>query len=264
MHSLVHFDRARIELELAYSVDEVKQIRDKARCEERESAIRLAEMTNEEERVRIVRGDFREALREPLIQTGSVDLIVTDPPYGKAHLPLWKDLSRFAARALKPGRILVTYSGNYYLPEVMRLVGEHLQYVWTAVVMNGTPPDTVFPRKIMTCWKPLLLFSHGDYLPPLKGEWFKDRIEGDGRNKAFHNWQQGVAFDRLDLDAWIDQYKNRNGRPGKAMGGKPPWDQRFHQGSENVEKHGTFGKQSEVTEFEKALERTTSRKRKDT
>ena len=25
---------------------------------------------------------------------------------------------------------------------------------------------------------------------------------------------QGIAFDRLDLDAWADQYRDREGRPG--------------------------------------------------
>ena len=29
---------------------------------------------------------------------------------------------------------------------------------------------------------------------------------------------QGVAFDRLELDAWVDQYKARNGRPGQSKG----------------------------------------------
>lgn len=27
---------------------------------------------------------------------------------------------------------------------------------------------------------------------------------------------QGVAFDRLELDAWAEQHKCRNGRPGRA------------------------------------------------
>src|SRR5690554_4525301 len=27
---------------------------------------------------------------------------------------------------------------------------------------------------------------------------------------------QGIAFDRLDLDAWADEYKARNGRPGRG------------------------------------------------
>ncbi|MGO9119038.1 MAG: hypothetical protein ACLQPD_15695 [Desulfomonilaceae bacterium] len=75
--------------------------------------------------------------------------------------------------------------------------------------------------------------------------------------------KQGIAFDRFDLDAWVDQYKESNGCPGKAMGGKPPWDRKFHQGSGNVETPGTSGKQSEVIEFEKALERASLRKRKD-
>src|SRR5512147_1824422 len=76
--------------------------------------------------------------------------------------------------------------------------------------------------------------------------------------------KQGIAFDRLDLDAWVDQYKVRNGRPGKAMGDKPPWDRKFHQGSGNAAKLGISGKQSEIIEFEKALERVSMRKRKNT
>ena len=31
--------------------------------------------------------------------------------------------------------------------------------------------------------------------------------------------RQGVAFDRLELDAWADQYKHRNGRPASQNGG---------------------------------------------
>jgi hypothetical protein len=27
--------------------------------------------------------------------------------------------------------------------------------------------------------------------------------------------KQGIGFDRLDLDAWADEYKARNGRPGR-------------------------------------------------
>jgi hypothetical protein len=75
--------------------------------------------------------------------------------------------------------------------------------------------------------------------------------------------KQGVAFDRVDLDAWVDEYKESNGRPGKAMGGKPPWDRKSHQGSSGVAKSGTSKKQSVEEEFKKALERASSRKRKD-
>lgn len=34
--------------------------------------------------------------------------------------------------------------------------------------------------------------------------------------------RRGIAFDRLDLDAWADEYKRRNGRP--KMNGDSRWD----------------------------------------
>ena len=33
---------------------------------------------------------------------------------------------------------------------------------------------------------------------------------------------QGIAFDRLDLDGWADEYKSRNGRPTADR--RKPWD----------------------------------------
>ena len=34
--------------------------------------------------------------------------------------------------------------------------------------------------------------------------------------------RQGVAFDRLELDEWWEQYKSRNGRPAAKR--NKPWD----------------------------------------
>ena len=36
---------------------------------------------------------------------------------------------------------------------------------------------------------------------------------------------QGIAFDRLELDAWVEQYKSRIGRPAQQQG-KLTWDER--------------------------------------
>jgi hypothetical protein len=35
---------------------------------------------------------------------------------------------------------------------------------------------------------------------------------------------QGIAFDRLDLDAWADDYKSRNGHPAAQPKGKQSWE----------------------------------------
>ena len=30
--------------------------------------------------------------------------------------------------------------------------------------------------------------------------------------------KQGIAFDRLELEAWAEEHKQRNGRPGRSKG----------------------------------------------
>lgn len=74
---------------------------------------------------------------------------------------------------------------------------------------------------------------------------------------------QGIAFDRLELDAWVDEYIASNGRPGRSNGEKT-WDVKERQGSTFVAESGTSTSSSEVVEFAKALEKATSRKRKST
>ena len=68
-----------------------------------------------------------------------------------------------------------------------------------------------------------------------------------------------VGFDRLDLDAWADEYKGRNGRPGQK-GGNNPWrEKRKCQVSSNGGASGTSTRDFEAREFEKALEAVKSR-----
>jgi hypothetical protein len=71
----------------------------------------------------------------------------------------------------------------------------------------------------------------------------------------------GIGFDRLDLDRWFEAYKARNGRPGHAMERSASWGRKSRQDSSNVGGSGMSRRQFQVREFEKALERVTSRKR---
>ncbi len=73
--------------------------------------------------------------------------------------------------------------------------------------------------------------------------------------------EQGVTFDRLDLDAWADDYKSRNGRPGQLKG-EMTWDAKLRPVSSNVVESVTSIKFSEDAAFAKALAQVTSKKRK--
>ena len=74
--------------------------------------------------------------------------------------------------------------------------------------------------------------------------------------------QQGVAFDRLELDAWWEQYKSRNGRPAARR--IKPLDKRKdgYPASLSGAVFGTLTRKSEVADFAKALAKTTSGKRR--
>jgi len=149
--------------------------------------------------VEIRHGDFRDVLTD--IPDHSADVILTDPPYGKEYLPLWNDLGEFAARVLKPSGVLVAYSGQLYLPEVIASLGKRLTWWWLgAVVHGGTTALTPlgYPvRKVINQFKPILVYIPRDG-SGVSGV-FKDLIIGCGEDKNKHNWQQplGEAIELL-------------------------------------------------------------------
>ena len=132
--------------------------------------------------------DFREAD----IEAGSVDVIITDPPYPKEFLPLYEDLAAFAARVLKPGGSCVVMVGQSYLPEIMAMMCRHLTYHWTCGYMtSGGQAVQLWDRKVNTFWKPLLWFTKGDY----QGDWVGDvcKSETNDNDKTHHHWGQSES-----------------------------------------------------------------------
>ena len=74
---------------------------------------------------------------------------------------------------------------------------------------------------------------------------------------------QGIAFDRIDLDAWVDDHKSRNGRPAAKR--SKPWDEASNdecQDSSFGAESGTSIKSYTARAFAKALAQAISRKPK--
>lgn len=72
--------------------------------------------------------------------------------------------------------------------------------------------------------------------------------------------RQGVAFDRLELDAWVDDYKSRNGRPASNPIGEGLWDAKESRGCVNAAGSGTSKSRSLDERFTKALAQATSKR----
>ena len=135
-------------------------------------------------------GDFREVLAD--IPDQSVDIILTDPPYPAEYLSLWNDLGIFAARVLKPTGVLLAYSGQLHLPTILSTLTQHLRWWWMCAIRHTGNTGYVVAggRRIMNQWKPLLVFTPYN-APPLNVH-FSDLIDGGGRQKELHNWEQST------------------------------------------------------------------------
>ncbi len=69
------------------------------------------------------------------------------------------------------------------------------------------------------------------------------------------------AFDRLDLDRWVEDHKHRNGRLGQSQGDRL-WDVINRRGSPSGVGSGTLTKSSTDSELESLLVQATSKKPK--
>lgn len=135
--------------------------------------------------------DLREGkLKQALADVTDVDLVFTDPPYPREYLSAWTDLADWAAGALKPGALLVAYSGQYHLPEVIERLSRRLDYQWLGWLATTGRHVAVHQRPIMSGGKPLLVFSNGPLAEPFRSRRFFDSINSEGRTRERHPWEQ--------------------------------------------------------------------------
>lgn len=137
-------------------------------------------------------GDFRTVLAD--IPDGSLDLILTDPPYPAEFLPLWDDLGAFAAAKLAPHGVLAAMSGQTHLPTVYALLGKSLTYRWTMAYLMTGAANVVHARRVSTMWKPVLVYGSSDRR-------LHDVATSKAADKDFHGWGQSESgmFDLLSL-----------------------------------------------------------------
>jgi DNA methylase len=142
------------------------------------------------DRYQLIHGEVGAAANR--IEAGSVDVIITDPPYPQEYIPLYEDLAKLAAYALKPGGSLLVMIGQSYLPEILSLMTPYMAYHWIVSYLTpGGQSAQLWQRKVNTFWKPVLWLVKGEY----QGEWVGD-VSKSGVNdndKRFHEWGQSES-----------------------------------------------------------------------
>ena len=124
------------------------------------------------------------------IEPGSVDLVLTDPPYERAAINVYGELAAFAYHALKPGGSLVVLCGQTWLPDMLKqLCSAGMAYQWMLSYLMPGGSVMNNSRSVHVGWKPVVWLVKGKY----EGVWVDDQVRAPYLRKQevdLHKWQQ--------------------------------------------------------------------------
>lgn len=133
-------------------------------------------------------GPFADVLAD--IEDGTVDLILTDPPYAAEAVRLYAQLAEWAAAKLKPGGSLIAYCGQSTLPDVLDATRPHLRYWWMLAVEHSAGQR--LPGKFVIAeWKPAVWLVRDKRAHK---RLVSDRLRpGTKPDQSEHRWAQDAA-----------------------------------------------------------------------
>jgi hypothetical protein len=124
-----------------------------------------------------------------------VDLLLTDPPWGRASLAVWDDLAELAAHSLRPGGLLLALTGHLALLDAGKALERKLQYVWAIFDLHsrGAGQRVLMPWKVSPRASPALLFVRPPFDSKGVSTW-RDVFESAQAEKDIDRLQQPLGF----------------------------------------------------------------------
>lgn len=146
--------------------------------------------------IRLYHSDFRDLEEIGQIQSGSVDLILTDVPYDRAFTRQFDDLGKFAARVLKDGGVLCVYVGVIQVADAIKSFTKHLKYQATAFSSWSGDGSVIQSLQCVTQNTPVLVFSKGNWNRTTR--WYNS-FYNESAEQDLHKWQKPIS----DVEHWL-------------------------------------------------------------
>lgn len=143
--------------------------------------------------IEIRHGDFRDVLND---LDGTVDAIITDPPYPRQYWPLYAELGDVAARILKPNGVLAVMTGTRLemVETVDEWISKHMRRRHRGVYLTPGQRWRDQIEHVATGWKPILIYAHPD---ATNLRWINnDVFSSSGTHQAdqvHHHWGQSES-----------------------------------------------------------------------
>jgi hypothetical protein len=113
-----------------------------------------------------------------LLDADSVSLIISDPPSDNQEaLTLYTELGNLAQKKLKPGGFCLVQCGQLRMDEIVRGLSESLDWYWMCAVKSDGPHVRIWPRKVTSGFKPILIFTKRPAPKEAVNQWFADLVD---------------------------------------------------------------------------------------
>jgi len=128
----------------------------------------------------------------PTLEAGSVDAVVTDPPYLRKFIYLYEELAKHLPRVLKRGGSLLAIVPQYGISEIVPTVSQYLKWRWMCCMwqMNGKHPRLAMGIEVV--WKPIGWWVNEAW-PQGRG-FVRDGYDNIPVNKQHHEWEQDKSW----------------------------------------------------------------------
>lgn len=128
------------------------------------------------------------------VEDGTVDVILTDPPYDLAAVHGYPQLVELAERALRDGGSMFVMLGQHHLIEALNTLADGtLTYQWTLAYLTpgGQSPRSPMVRSVNCFWKPVVWFVKGSYRGRFVGDVAHSATNANEKN--LHDWGQSES-----------------------------------------------------------------------
>lgn len=135
----------------------------------------------------------------------SIDLVITDPPYGKEYLDCYRELKAIGP-AMKPGASMLILTGHNTLPQILDILSTslYLKFHWMIAAVMGEDSSHSLQRGhgVMVYWKPILWYVKGRRI---RKDMVRDSIRFEKHTRTYHEWEQPLDWISYYVDKLTEQ-----------------------------------------------------------
>lgn len=174
-------------------VKRIERVAREQQAEDRRAAA-IEEVTGDGE-VEIRHGDFRKVLDD---LAGTVDAIITDPPYEREYDELWEPLGEVARLLLKPTGVLAVMCGTRLdlIDHARYMLDKHMKRRHVGVYLTPGQRWRDQVERVAIGWKPIFIYSHPDE-DKSQRRWINDDVFTSSgareQDTRFHHWGQNES-----------------------------------------------------------------------